>query len=59
MNQEASLKFADGTMLFGSNKGLNVFDPKNIKLSSYKPSIVITDFQIFNTSVKIRRQFTA
>ncbi len=53
MNQEASLKFADGTMLFGSNKGLNVFDPKNIKLSSYKPSIVITDFQIFNTSVKI------
>lgn len=53
MNQESSLQFADGVMLFGSNKGLNVFEPKKIKLSSYKPSIVITDFQIFNTSVKI------
>ena len=53
MNYEAALKLANGVMLFGSTKGLNIFDPKKINLSSYKPSVVITDFQIFNRSVKI------
>jgi len=53
MNQEAALKLANGVMLFGSTKGVNIFDPKKIKLSSYKPSVVITDFQLFNKSVKI------
>ncbi len=53
MNYESALKLANGVMLFGSTKGLNIFDPKKIKLSSYKPSVVMTDFQIFNKSVKI------
>ena len=53
MNPESVLKLDSSLMLFGSTKGLNIFDPKNIKLSSYKPNVVITDFQIFNKSVKI------
>ena len=53
MNPESALILNNGLMLFGSAKGLNIFDPKNIKLSSYKPRVVITDFQLFNKSVKI------
>ncbi len=51
MNPEAALKTADGLLLFGSTRGINIFDPDKIKLSTYKPRIVITDFQIFNRSV--------
>jgi signal transduction histidine kinase/DNA-binding response OmpR family regulator/sugar lactone lactonase YvrE len=53
MNTESALRLDNGLMLFGSTKGLNIFDPEKIKLSDYKPSIVITDFQIFNSSVEI------
>ncbi len=53
MNPESGLKLDNGLMLFGSTKGLNIFDPGKIKLSDYKPSIVFTDFQIFNRSVRI------
>ncbi|MDP2366226.1 MAG: ATP-binding protein, partial [Ignavibacteria bacterium] len=37
----------------GSTAGLNYFDPSRISQSSYKPSVVITDFLIFNNSVKV------
>ncbi len=53
MNPESALRLDNGLILFGSTKGLNIFNPKNIKLSSYKPNVVITDFQIFNKSVEI------
>ena len=53
MNPESALKLDNSLMLFGSTKGLNIFDPKKIKLSSYKPNVVITDFQVFNKSVRI------
>ncbi|MCK5457017.1 MAG: hypothetical protein KAI45_07805, partial [Melioribacteraceae bacterium] len=53
MNPEAALRLNNGLMLFGSTAGLNVFDPENIKRSSYSPPVVITDFQIFNKSVQI------
>jgi signal transduction histidine kinase/ligand-binding sensor domain-containing protein/DNA-binding response OmpR family regulator len=55
MNPESALSLDNGPILFGSSKGLNVFYPENIQLSSYKPNLVITDFQIFNKSVKIRK----
>ena len=53
MNPESALRLDNGLMLFGSKKGLNIFDPKQIKLSDFKPSVVITDFKIFNESVGI------
>jgi len=43
----------DGLMYFGSIKGLNIFDPKEIKQSNYIPPVVLTDFQILNKPVKI------
>jgi len=53
MNPESALRLDNGRMLFGSTKGLNIFDPENIRLSSYKANVVITDFQIFNKSLEI------
>ena len=51
MNHEAAMKTEEGLIIFGSTRGINVFDPDKIELSSYKPRVVITDFQIFNKSV--------
>jgi len=53
MNPESASILDNGLILFGSTRGLNIFSPKNIKLSAYKPNVVITDFQIFNKSVQI------
>lgn len=52
-NSESALYSDEGLMYFGSTEGLNVFDPKQIQQSSYIPSIVLTEFQIFNQPVKI------
>lgn len=41
----------NGLMIFGSVKGPVIFDPSDVKLSSYNPGIVLTDFLIFNKSV--------
>ena len=51
INTAASLKTKSGLMLFGSSSGLNYFDSQQLKLSTYKTPIVITDFKIFNESV--------
>ena len=37
----------------GSTEGLNYFFPSDIKLSTFMPPLLITDFQIFNKSVEI------
>ncbi len=47
----STLKSKEGLLLFGSVKGLNIFDPNLIQQSSFAPPIVLTDFQIFNQSV--------
>ncbi|HEY6435018.1 MAG TPA: triple tyrosine motif-containing protein, partial [Ignavibacteriaceae bacterium] len=52
-NSGSALNSDFGLMYFGSASGLNIFNPKKIKQSEYKPTIVITDFQIFNQPVKI------
>ncbi|MCB0752445.1 MAG: hypothetical protein KDC52_13315, partial [Ignavibacteriae bacterium] len=52
MNSGAALKLQNNLMLIGSTGGLNIFDPKNINSSNYKPNLIITDFQLFNKSVK-------
>ncbi len=53
MNPESSLLLENGLILIGSTKGLNIFNPEHIKLSSYKPNLVITGFLLFNKSVHI------
>jgi signal transduction histidine kinase/CheY-like chemotaxis protein/sugar lactone lactonase YvrE len=47
----AALKTKEGRMLFGGNNGFNIFDPANIPRNKFVPSVVFTDFKIFNKSV--------
>jgi signal transduction histidine kinase/ligand-binding sensor domain-containing protein/AraC-like DNA-binding protein len=53
------LKSSDGAMFFGGIKGIDAFYPDNIKDNPWIPPVVITDFQIFNNPVKIKRENSA
>lgn len=50
-NLVSSLKIDSSFILMGSIEGLNIFNPNQIKQSSYIPQIAINDFQIFNNSI--------
>ena len=50
--QYAALKTTTGLMLFGGNNGYNMFNPDKIVFNAHIPPIIITDFKIFNKSVK-------
>jgi signal transduction histidine kinase/ligand-binding sensor domain-containing protein len=49
---KACIETKDGTMFFGGPNGFNIFDSKDIPLNLTPPPIAITDFRIFNNSVK-------
>ncbi len=40
-----------GEFFFCGEKGLNYFFPEEVKMNSYLPPVVITDFKLFNKSV--------
>jgi two-component system, sensor histidine kinase ChiS len=46
-------KNSRGELFFGGINGFNVFYPEKVKDNPYIPPVVITDFKIFNESVKI------
>ena len=50
-NSDAYSKSESGLMIFGTVKGPVIFNPAEIKLSEYKPNIILTDFQVFNKSI--------
>jgi len=52
---KASLKGSNGKMYFGGINGLIEFHPDSIKINTYKPPIIITDFKISNQSVNIKK----
>lgn len=52
-NIEASFKSSTGEMYFGGNGGLIRFHPDSIKINNCKPPVYITDFKLFNNSVRI------
>jgi len=44
----------NGAIYLGGRNGFNIFNPDNIqKINSHPPSVVLTDFQIFNKPVEI------
>ncbi|MCK4662639.1 MAG: SpoIIE family protein phosphatase [Bacteroidales bacterium] len=53
----ASLKRSTGEMLFGGINGFNMFYPDSIHDNLFKPPVLITDFQIFNQTVKIGKEY--
>jgi PAS domain S-box-containing protein len=50
---KAYLKTKDGEMFFGGLNGFNAFYPERVKDNPHIPPIVITDFKIFDKSVKL------
>jgi len=51
-NVNASCKTRNGELIFGGPNGFNLFQPQDIKQDTISPKIVLTDFQIFNQSIK-------
>jgi len=45
-------KSQNGQLYFGGSKGFNAFYPDQIKKNENIPPVILTDFQIFNKSVK-------
>ncbi len=51
-NQYAALKTSQGNMLFGGNNGYTLIDPDSIPKNTFAPPVILTDFKIFNKSIK-------
>ncbi|PCK08831.1 MAG: hypothetical protein COA42_07005 [Alteromonadaceae bacterium] len=47
------LKTSGGELVFGSSRGLSIFKPKDMHENKRIPTIVLTDFQIFNKPVAV------
>jgi signal transduction histidine kinase/ligand-binding sensor domain-containing protein/DNA-binding response OmpR family regulator len=45
----------DGEMFFSSSKGVNAFYPDRLFDNPHTPKIVVTDFQLFNKSVSVKK----
>ncbi len=52
-NPGAVLKSKSGLVYFGSNKGLNAFNPNDLVLQTQERAIILKDLLIFNESVAI------
>jgi signal transduction histidine kinase/DNA-binding response OmpR family regulator/sugar lactone lactonase YvrE len=52
-HENAALKTSDGQLLFGGSNGFNIFDPSKVLFREGKSKVVLTDFQLFNRSIKI------
>ena len=51
-NEDASFVTSKGELIFGGSNGFNLFNPTTIKVSNTPPVVVLTDFMLFNESVK-------
>jgi signal transduction histidine kinase/ligand-binding sensor domain-containing protein/DNA-binding response OmpR family regulator len=50
-NFNAVLKNTDGTLYFGNYKGIDYFNPKEIKINTSTPSLYLTNLKLFNKEV--------
>lgn len=57
-NLGASLKSADGRMLFGGTNGFNCFNPAEVQKDSFIPPVVWTAFYRNNVEVKLPQSLT-
>lgn len=51
-NENAALQTAKGELIFGGANGFNVFTPEQLGINKNPPQVVLSDFQLFNKSVK-------
>ena len=52
-NRPAYLKTSKGELIFGSTKGLSIFNPADLFEDVLPPSVVLTGFELFNQQVEI------
>lgn len=52
-NENAAFKTRRGELIFGGANGFNLFNPQNVVTNKEDPSLVLTDFQLFNRSVNV------
>lgn len=52
-HENAALKTSAGELIFGGSNGFNIFDPSKVLFSEGQSKVMLTDFQLFNRSVKI------
>lgn len=51
-NENAALRLSSGDLIFGGANGFSIFDPERIADEPVASQIVLTDFQIFNKSIR-------
>lgn len=51
-NENAALRLGSGDLVFGGANGFSIFDPKRIADEPVASQIMLTDFQIFNKSIR-------
>lgn len=51
-NDNAALRTRTGELIFGGPDGFNIFHPEDIGRNDQKPKVILTDFQLFNKSVR-------
>lgn len=56
-NRDASYKDKSGKLYMGGVEGFTVFDPAIMVTESAPPEVVITDFRLFNKSVKVNDEY--
>ena len=49
-NYDSAVKLQSGELVFGGIQGFIRFLPQNLRQNTFKPPVVLTDFQIFNRS---------
>ncbi|WP_461451588.1 two-component regulator propeller domain-containing protein [Mucilaginibacter sp.] len=54
-NPHAALKTENGTLYFGGVNGMNSFVPGDIVEKPYNPTLVLTQFKIFNDTVNVAK----
>ncbi|QTD48311.1 ATP-binding protein [Sulfidibacter corallicola] len=53
VGEQCYFRGRDGTIFFGGSRGFNQFDPMDLRPNLQLPSVVFTDFKLFNRSVAI------
>jgi signal transduction histidine kinase/ligand-binding sensor domain-containing protein/DNA-binding response OmpR family regulator len=51
-NENAAFKTSSGELIFGGANGFNLFKPESIGLNVTLPRVVLSDFQLFNQSIR-------
>lgn len=56
-HDRASCITVDGKILFGTRNGITMFYPDSILVNTEVPPVYLTDFKIFNKSIKVNQKF--